>query len=299
MEYKCSAGIVLYNPNINRLIENIEAVSKQVENVYCFDNGSDNFFDIKLTLSKYCNVILLGGDKNLGIATALNKIAERSILDKMQWLLTLDQDSICSHNMIKIFCEHADNQEVGIICPLMVDKRRPIEFFSKKDIEYVEFCITSGSFINLNVYTKVGGFDDWLFIDLVDDDYCYKMRLFGHKILRINSIVLDHELGELKMSKVAKFYLWLGDILHIKKIKALSYKRKVSPMRLYYATRNTVYLRKKYKDTFGEGYFNKLLLINPIICVLRGQNKIMLIKSIITGLYDGTKKVRSKDLEMN
>ena len=39
---KYIAGIVLYNPDLGRLKENIESICKQVDKVILIDNGSDN-----------------------------------------------------------------------------------------------------------------------------------------------------------------------------------------------------------------------------------------------------------------
>ena len=42
------AGIVTYNPKIERLIENINSIYPQVDKVIVYDNGSENIEDIKL-----------------------------------------------------------------------------------------------------------------------------------------------------------------------------------------------------------------------------------------------------------
>ena len=39
---ECAAGIVTYNPNMKRLIENVNAILPQVEQVILVDNGSAN-----------------------------------------------------------------------------------------------------------------------------------------------------------------------------------------------------------------------------------------------------------------
>jgi GT2 family glycosyltransferase len=74
--------------------------------------------------------------------------------------------------------------------------------------EYVDFCITSASCTNLNAWKNVGGFDEWLFIDLVDNDFCKRIIVSGYKILRINSLVLDQEFGKIipKNEKVQSFW---------------------------------------------------------------------------------------------
>ena len=39
---KVVAGIVLYNPNVKRLIKNIDMIAPQVEKLILFDNHSEN-----------------------------------------------------------------------------------------------------------------------------------------------------------------------------------------------------------------------------------------------------------------
>src|SRR5699024_6976157 len=56
-------------------------------------------------------------------------------------------------------------------------------------------CITSASCTSIKAWEKIGGFDDWLFIDLVDNEFCKRLVASGYKILRLNHLVLDQEFG--------------------------------------------------------------------------------------------------------
>lgn len=284
-----AAGIILYNPNIERLKDNIESIYKQVKTVYCFNNNSQNITDIKKVIEEYPNVVLLDCEENLGIASAINIIANVAIENKVTWLLTLDQDSICPIKMVENFKAYIDIPDVGIICPLMLDKRRPLVEPPKEHSSYVEFCITSGSFMNLRIFEKLHGLDDKLFIGLVDDEYCYRLRLNGFKILQINKVVLDHELGDLTPSKHAQLFLKLGSHLHSKKLKALSYKRNVSPMRVYYATRNIIYLSEKYKKHSMPKFSVNFAVRNGLSNIIRSKNKILVFKAFIKGMIAGKK----------
>ena len=71
---KICAGIVLFNPEIERLNENIEHIRKQVPMLILVDNGSSNLEDVKSLICDVPNIILLENGKNLGIAQALNRI---------------------------------------------------------------------------------------------------------------------------------------------------------------------------------------------------------------------------------
>lgn len=284
-----AAGIVLYNPDIDRLKENIESIYKQVRTVYCYDNNSANIKQIQKLVSNYNNVILINNDSNEGIAITINKMAKIAIKHGITWLLTLDQDSICPKQMIEKFSHYTDVIDVGIICPYMIDKRRPSIEKPKSSISYVNFCITSGSFMNLNIFEKLRGLDEILFIGMIDDDYCYRLRLNGYKILQVNETILDHELGDLTPSKHAQIFIKLGEFIHSNKIKALSYKRKVSSMRVYYATRNIIYLSRKYKKNPVYKFSLKFAVKNGISNILRSNNKFVISKAFIEGIIDGKK----------
>lgn len=294
MLHKFAAGIVLFNPNISRLQANIESIIDQVGLVILFDNGSININEIEkiIDMNFFEKIKLVKSNKNRGIAYALNDIVKEAEVYGYEWVLTLDQDSITQKGTIQAFNTYIHENKVAIICPYIVDKRR-------KNIEYkvpserftnVKFCITSGSLINIKICKLIGGFDEWLFIGLVDNDYCKRIELLGYKILQVNSIVLDHELGNLTPSKFEDLYLKLGKILKLEIIRKLSYKRDVNQMRLYYATRNMIYMIKKYKRYNNNKKAVIFIIINCVSSILRGKNKLKLLKWICLGIKDGLKK---------
>lgn len=283
-----AAGIVLYNPEKERLKENLDAVCEQVEKVYCYNNGLQKADEINALLSAYKNLRVIGTGKNVGIAAALNELVKEAAKEDIEWILTLDQDSVVCNGMITALASIKNEKNVAIICPVIEDVRRKNEAPAvvKNMVEDVNFCITSGSFMNVKKALEVGGFDEKLFIGLVDDEICYKIKKNGYRIIRNDAVVLNHELGKLTPSKHESFYLRIGEILHSDSIKKLSYKRTVNPMRLYYATRNMIYLNKKYPQE-SMSWSTKRLVYNSVSSLLRGRRKVSLLKSVINGIKDG------------
>lgn len=279
-------GIVTFNPKIDRLNENISAIAKQVKELVIVDNGSKN---IDLICEKFGNkgitIIKLG--KNMGIAKALNVICEYAIVNKYEWLLTLDQDSVLRENSVNELKCYL-NDDIGIISPAIYDVNTSIENItrSRNDIDEIEKCITSASLLNLNAYTEAGGFTNELFIDYVDYDICAKLREKGYKILRVNSVVLNHEIGH---AKRIDFFYKLGKIFHIKKLQKYVYTYNHSPLRTYYFTRNSVYYIRRFQkiiDIKKEKYEVRRWLILKVVFE---KNKIKQIKAIIKGIKDGKK----------
>lgn len=284
-----AVGIVLYNPDIKRLKENIDAVCEHVKWVYCYNNGLQNVDEINALFDSYKNVRIIGSGTNVGIATALNKLIKEAKKDNIEWILTLDQDSVACDGMIEALASLKNEKGAAIICPVIEDVRRKNETpaIAKNTIDDVDFCITSGSFTNVQKILEIGGFDEWLFIGLVDNEICYRIKLNGYRIIRNNSAILNHELGNLTPSRFETAYLTLGDILHNETIKKMSYKRQVSAMRLYYATRNMIYLKKRYINYMSSTIWNKRVIKNSFSSIVRGGIRFDILKAICAGIIDG------------
>lgn len=291
---KIAAGIVLFNPEKARFEACIDALMLQVDKIYIFDN-SDTFVNVVQSES----IVYFTEHKNMGIAYALNRIMEAAQNDGFDWVITMDQDSIIPEGLVDAYKEAVDRtNEIGIVCPQVVDKRRAyMEVKTTPKEEYVEFCITSASCTSINAWEKVGRFDEWLFIDLVDNDFCKRLVVSGYKILRLNGMVLNQEFGKIvpKSKKVQSFWISVGKLLHNDNFAKFSYRKFVSPMRVYYTCRNIIYVNKKlaeygsvaYKENYNcSSYFGFVIsFIAPSI--LRAQDKIAVLKAAIKGTHDG------------
>ena len=227
------AGIVTYNPDLKRLTNNIEAVAKQVKTVFIVDNYSNNITEIKKLQIRYVNVVLIENKKNYGIAKALNQMSLQALDNGYDWILTLDQDTVIPYDLIEKFSLHINNQEVGIICPAVEYSGSDKITKGKNETEYISACMTSASLTKLSVWKELGGFREDYFIDFVDNEYCMRLRIHNYKILRLNTSVMNHQLGEMVHKKL------LG-IISINSSKH-------SPLRLYYMTRNNYVFIKEYK----------------------------------------------------
>lgn len=308
MKNRVCAGIISYNPNIDRLHKNILSIEKQVECVLIFDNGSKNIDKI-MELKVLCkNLVIFGNDLNLGISYGLNYLAQKSIELGYDWIYTIDQDSISNENTITkmlLYLDEINCDGVSQVCQNNVDKRRSNCNIQKicMEYEFVNYCITSGSMVNLDAYSSIGGFDDYLFIDQVDVDFCLRLTLNNYKILKINSLVLDHENGNIMPSKLKNEILLLSRFLRWEALKKLSYKREVSPFRLYYSTRNMIYIFRKYGKFIDKKKEIGRILHNSASSIIRGREKVDLIKSVLKGIYDGLSvdvnpyEVKSEDFE--
>lgn len=276
-----AAGIVLYNPDINRMNENINAIINQVDYVILVDNSSENKSDIEAAIKHSFHntdkVIIKFGQKNNGIAWALNEIFKVAEAQGVKWVLTLDQDSVCPPDMIEKYIKYfasTDKSKIGILCPTIVDKNAGIIEGDVHKTEAVKRCITSGSFTSLAAWKQICGFDEKMFIDGVDFDFCDRLRMNGYKLIRLGSVCLAHELGKI----TTHHFLF-------KTVKVQNH----SALRKYYIVRNRFYLSRKEKKPFAviKSFFFVIKFSATI--VLYEENRRKKLKAVFKGMCDGLK----------
>ena len=271
---KVLALIVLYNPDMNRLNQNIEAVSLQVDEVVLVDNGSDNIDEVKNNIKN--SVTFIYNDKNVGIARALNEGFEYAIKNEYDWVLTLDQDSVTEKHLVEIYKKYLHLPDIGMLTCNFVDRNSDIILEEEQQKEYytVSRCITSASFCSVEAYIKSGGFDDYMFIDYVDHDYSAKMYKNNYKIYRINYDGLLHEIGHTK-------------VYHFFGLRAVSTNH--SAFRQYYMARNNIILAKKYPEYYKMRNRIIVELCRWIVILLFEKNKFKKLSRRFNGIKDGIK----------
>ena len=65
---------------------------------------------------------------------------------------------------------------------------------------YVKGCFTSASWVNIKAWQEVGGFDDSMFIDRVDYDFCMTLWEAGWGIYKTVKTEILHELGSAELN---------------------------------------------------------------------------------------------------
>lgn len=275
---KLASVVVFYNPSLEN-IKNIDNFKDSVDIIYVVDNSDDDIVRIKDTKKvKYIKL-----KENMGIAYALNTGAKQAIEDGYKWLLTLDQDSKITDNIVnklKEFIEkNKSNKKMGLVSPYHDIK-------SDEEVKNVECekqleVMTSGNIINLDIYQKIGGFKDWLFIDCVDTDYCMNLNKNGYDVLRLNKIAMPHNLGDLQE------HIFLG-----KKYPCYNH----NPIRRYYIVRNNLYINQLYGNLYPE-YCKHLIRVQKgqvKRIIMFEKNKFNKLKMMYKGYKDFKKGIKGK-----
>ena len=271
------AGIVLYNPDIKRLTENIKGIKNQVDKLIMVDNNSKNIKQIEDNLKEYTDIKIIKNEENKGIAYALNQILNYAYDNSYDWFITLDQDSVAKPKLVKEYLKFSNLKDIAMMTCNIEDRNFNIEE-NEKDINsdqytYITQCITSGSFNNTEILKKIGGFDEKMFIDSVDFDICATIIENNFKIIRIKYNGLLHEVG------------------HAKVIKILGREEKVynhTPFRTYYMIRNSLYFIKKHRPK-NILRANLRILKRCCLILFYQDNKVKNLKAIINGYRDSKK----------
>lgn len=270
---KISCGIVSFNPDTKLLQSNIEAIKDQVTQIYVVDNGSNNINAVEELVDQYNSVQLIKNTENRGIAAALNQCCKASAGDGYQWIVTLDQDSVCPEHFVDGLSQFTDiNEKVGIIAPLIVDRSVGVIGHHPNGYSEVRTCITSGAMTNLTIWNELKGFDEKMFIDSVDFEYCYRVRKAGYKVIQTDWVQLSHSIGNATM---CRFLFW--------KFKNTEH----SAFRDYYIAQNNVYYPKKHHlwAHFIRGNFRNIRSI--FVVLLYENDKVEKVKAIFDGWHKG------------
>ncbi|WEV69553.1 glycosyltransferase family 2 protein [Bifidobacterium sp. ESL0775] len=307
---RIAAGMVTFNPSLGDLRGSVPALLKQVEALVVVDNGSGNADDVAAFVGRYPQVTLLRNGKNLGVASALNRIFEWAEKAGFDWVLTLDDDSEIPDGMIDGYrkcledwsgaaaVEHkrlndsgdvadpansgngrkhgADTKKpprVGIVCPLLVNRKDGTVFHSKRNESE---CITSGSLTNVVAWRAIGGFDDWLFIDGVDFDFSRRLVAAGYPIVECKAVLMPHQIGESRTVN-------------------LGFKHPIAwnhaPFRWYYIERNALYVDKKL-GTYSWPCSVARIAQDMLIVLLFERDKGKKIGAMLRGWRAGKRKIR-------
>lgn len=278
-----AAVIITYNVE-NDFKKRINKLKGKVDEIIVVDNGSkDKTISMLKELEREITIIYL--EENKGIAYALNKGINYSIKKGYNWILTLDHDSIITDDMIKnmLNCYESFDEDfkekVAMLVPVHVEekeyKSNAASIIQISSVSYMEVLteITSGALTKAEIYKNIGMYDEKLFIDLVDHDYCLYLNKKGFKIIQVKSAILIHNLGE----SVKKSLLGLKMI-----------PTNHSPLRRYYMSRNRHYIWDKYKNDFPKWVLKdkRRFITENLKIILFEDSKIEKFKYIKNGIRD-------------
>lgn len=168
-------------------------MSAQVSRVLIFDNKSDNRDEVTLLDGTGNCTVFLNGE-NSGLPVSLNEGCRHASGMGALYVLLLDQDSVVSEGMVASLAE-CMREDIGIVSPQIIDRNKNEGFVPFDTIVPVKRVITSGALVRLDVWHETGGFDERIFVDWADYEFCANVRAHGYRIVRDMRTMILHEMG--------------------------------------------------------------------------------------------------------
>lgn len=257
-------AVILYNPS-DDIKQHIRTYLDKVNKLFVFDNSESI---VNRNLEELGDkIVVIADGVNRGISERLNAAAKAAIAEGGRWLLTMDQDSFFAEESLEHYMRCLDRfiekENVGMFG---VEYEIANERFDC-DSEATTQLITSGSIVNLLLFDTIGGFDEQLFIDEVDSEYCFKSNQKGYQTIKFKNIFLNHSLGIVSEHRSLKNFKTTPRTLH-------------SPLRVYYMIRNFLYVSRAYQQEQPVTFpYRKRALLNRIKNnFLYGKKRTLLIK---------------------
>ena len=278
--FPLAGTVVIYNPK-PVVVDNIASYAAFLDHLFVMDNSEVADPEVGSLLERFPNItyIIMGG--NLGVAAALNRSANLSIENGYSWLMMMDQDSSFKKNILPDFfncLNKYDSNRCGIISAGYSRKTRYVEVPGQRYSELL-VTITSGSFLNLQVFKKLGPFMEKLFIDHVDHEYCLRLKIHGYRIIRMNHVFIRHQLGNKK-----KYLFWTSS--------------NHSPFRRYFMTRNRFFVARLYKEQVPVFFRTEILrfIYETVKMIVFEPEKFKKIRNTLLGYLDFRKNNFNRDL---
>lgn len=263
--------IVQHNSQILTIqaIESLRANLRNDYEVIVVDNCSKDD-DPKVLKEKFPEINLIVNDKNYGFGKANNLGVKEA---KGDLILFLNNDTLIKSDFTSLIKDtFLHNQLIGVIGPKLLNKDLSLqlshsklpsffnEFVTKivskmfyknikpvvslvskkyKERKYVAFVTGASLFIRKNLFVKIGGFDERMFMYFEDADLCKRVLDSGYKVLFIPEIEILHLRGA----------SWNNNTLSILK------KHYRKSQLVYYSKHRTSlenYLLKYYLQIFGK-----------------------------------------------
>lgn len=268
---KICCVVVLYNPTEENL-SGIKSYSDMVDSLIIVDNSDgERKYETKFKEIKNSVYIPLNG--NMGLGYALNVGCKEAIKAGFKYAITMDQDSVLSVQGFEQYkLSISDYKKAALISPQYIIDRKKDVVLQNKVTETV-WTMQSACIFNLEILQTLGFFNEDLFIDTIDYEYCLRARKNGYKVLVNCNYAIKHSPAITKYTKL--FKLGYGYC---------------SPLRIYYQSRNLRYLRKNY----GYWKITLIILIKYLKIIFLFDNKREFLKMWKQGKRDFKRNIAGK-----
>lgn len=292
---KVAAVVVGYLPELEVLDNLLLSLGRQVDVLVFLDNGGGaevlrNSTDAREKLI-YHN--MLG---NQGLGAALNVGFGIAVAADCQYVVTFDQDSHAQPDLIERLHQAMDNakrldDKAIAVSPAFFDRRdgkeinfpfytsvggsiKPVfESDNAHGLVKADALITSGMFVDVQAWVQGIQYDEGMFVDFTDTEWCFRVRDRGYSLYGCLDVQMGHALSDAPPVK------FLG----------LSFFR-YSPVRRYFFFRNTVAVcRMPHTPALWKRRMITALMLRFVVNLMIDTDRKKSLSMMIRGVRHGAK----------
>jgi rhamnosyltransferase len=291
-----AAVVVGYNPDIKVLDDLLVSLSEQVALLILVDNGgAENFLQERPEVKSFVKYLSLDGNRGLGVA--LNAGFQLAVDSGIQYVVTFDQDSHAEPDLISelesaMRLAKSRDEKCIAVSPAFFDrrdgKRIPFPFYQSVNgviapvfvsqdssgLVRADALITSGMLVDTIAWKEGIKYDDGMFVDFTDTEWCFRVRDQGYTLYGCLNVEMGHALSDAPPVKIF----------------GLSFFR-YSPVRRYFFFRNTVAVcRMEHTPMCWKKRLSIALVLRFFVNLVIDKDKIQSLKMMARGVRHGLRK---------
>ena len=283
--------VVTFRPRSEDL-ENLAKLRPQVQGLVVVDNGSsEEKRNLLRIASREWDFTLIENGDNLGIATALNIGVKWAQSQGYTWVALFDQDSTAPpafiDTMLRAYDASCRRDRIALLVPRYIDSRLGIPLpATYADNGSLQVAMTSGSLIPISMFCQQGWFEECLFIDGVDYEYCLRLRGNGYSVEECAEAVLLHAPADFTECRLNGFRLFSTS--------------NYSAGRRYYRDRNKIWMMRKYWTRYPTFFLSTLYnsIKDCLKIILAETDKRRKVCHMALGVRDGLLGRMGKTVEL-
>lgn len=290
-----AAVVVSFHPEMPILDSLLASLLNQVELLVLVDNGGGaDYLAADASLRERVCYVPLDGNKGLGFA--LNVGFAEAVQKGKRYMVTFDQDSHAQPDLIERLYQAMDNakrldNKAIAVSPAFFDRRdgkeinfpfytsasgsiKPVfESDNAHGLVKADALITSGMFVDVQAWKQGIKYDEGMFVDFTDTEWCFRVRDRGYSLYGCLNVQMGHALSDAPPVKI------LG----------LSFFR-YSPVRRYFFFRNTVAVcRMAHTPALWKRRMITALMLRFVVNLLIDTDRKKSLSMMIRGVRHGIK----------
>ena len=260
--------VVTYFPDAD-FAARLAAIARETSQVIVVDNSAND--SARAAVRAACaphGARLVENAENRGLGAALNQ-AVAMLEPGVDWIVAFDQDSTPEPGFTDALWRlaAAPGGRVAIVGANWRDEARPdkrapqlrrhpvVPFCfervtSTQDLRGITCVITSGSLFHVPTLRQLGGFNEELFLDLVDSELCLRTRAAGYDVAVAAGALMCHRRGAKRAVRCCGREWWPAFM---------------PPSRLHYVFRNRILVARRHGWRFPHWVMFELVFAAKIL----------------------------------